>query len=372
MRHPRLSEAGAWAERLKQWDPQNGLLPLLAAELIVRHDFPHGVWSAASPEKQQAWGAAMAEAFQAPKFDDYLDRFAALNRKVVLRYRFYDPYEVESSLSDVLPGFTLESCERFAWSLIRSGQELEARDDWRGAREKYWAVARFGQVIDAQGHTAYEHENGAYLQSLAYKPLKTLAERQGDRTEAALFGYLAEKFNPLRAPNQARPTESAFGHFTSERNAAVVEISGLMILILGGFVVISAVILIAGSRPSARPAAVRAKPVATIVAFTSAVGLLFSSVTLYLTYRPYWYIFQGVVSNADRTQSGDLYDFLGSTQMPPGFSPHGFQMLMNALFYSGSPSFLFYVWTGLTLLGVFGLALIILRHFLGRPRAHPP
>jgi hypothetical protein len=42
-------------------------------------------------------------------------------------------------------------------------------------------------------------------------------------------------------------------------------------------------------------------------------------------------------------------------------------VFLDALLYSGSPSFLFYVWTGVTLLGVIGLALILLRHFLARP-----
>jgi hypothetical protein len=45
-------------------------------------------------------------------------------------------------------------------------------------------------------------------------------------------------------------------------------------------------------------------------------------------------------------------------------------MLLDSLLYSGSPSFLFYVWAGVTLLGVIGVALILLRHFLGRPRAN--
>ena len=45
-------------------------------------------------------------------------------------------------------------------------------------------------------------------------------------------------------------------------------------------------------------------------------------------------------------------------------------MLLDALLYSRSPSFLFYFWTGVTLLGVSGLALILLRHLLGRPHAN--
>jgi len=129
--------------------------------------------------------------------------------------------------------------------------------------------------------------------------------------------------------------------------------------------------LIAGSRRGAAQAAERAKPVATIVVLTSALGLLFSSVTLYLTYRPYWYIFQSAVLNGDRAQSRDLQEFLISTQMLPGI-PHCHNVLLDALLYSGSPSFLFYVWAGVTLLGVISLALIVLRHILGRPHARAP
>jgi hypothetical protein len=104
---------------------------------------------------------------------------------------------------------------------------------------------------------------------------------------------------------------------------------------------------------------------------TSAVGLLFSSVTLYLTYRPYWYIFHNAILNGDGVQSRDLQEFLTSMQALPGV-PHRLHVLMVALLYSGSPSFLFYVWVGVTLLGVIGLALIVLRRFLGQTRAGPP
>lgn len=371
MRNPRLPETGPWIEKLERWDPQNGLFPLIAAQSMVRVHFPLGVWAPPNQELEQAWRAAMAAAFQAPKFDDYLDRVAGLSRKVVPRYRFYDPYEVESRANLDLPSSAVENSERFALSLLRSGQELETRGDLKGAHEKYWTVARYGQLIDSQGHTAYEHWCGTYLQAMAYKPLIALAEKEGNSAEAALFDYLAGKFNPITGEHARYSGESAFGPYTSTRNAAVVEISGLMIIIFFGLAVIALSILIAGSRRGARPAAQRAKPVATIVVLTSAVGLLFSSVTLYLTYRPYWYIFQSAVLNGDRVQTRDFREFLISTQRLPGFPPH-FYTLLNALLYSGSPSFLFYVWTGVTLLGVGGLVLILLRHLLGRPHAHSP
>ncbi|HTS67896.1 MAG TPA: hypothetical protein VMO17_02845 [Terriglobia bacterium] len=372
LRDPGLPEVGRWVEKLKAWDPQNGLLPLITAESIVRGRLPRGDWSPPKPEQERAWRAAMTAAFQAPRIDDYLDRFAELNRKVVPRYRFYDPYEVESRWEAGLPDATAESCERFAMLLLRSGKEFEARGDFVGARREYWTVARFGQMIDAQAHTDFEHRNGAYLQSLAYQPLKALAEKEGRSEEAALLGYLAEKFNPLKGANGNLAGGSAFGHFTSHRNAAVVEVAGLMILVFSGLAGVALSILIAGSVRGAWLAAQRAKPLATLVALASTVGLLFSSVTLYLTYRPYWYIFQSAIRNGDLDQARDLHEFLISTQMLPGLSPHFSRTLLEALIYSGSPSFLFYVWAGVTLLGVSGLALILLRRFRGRPHASPP
>jgi hypothetical protein len=210
-----------------------------------------------------------------------------------------------------------------------------------------------------------EHWTGTTLQSLAYRQLQVSAAKDGNATESALFGYLAAKFDPIKGEHPEMPMESAFGMKTAQRNAAVVEVSGLMVILFGGLVLAAIAILIIAKRPGARP-------VATMVFLTSAAGLLFSSVTLYLTYRPYWYIFQSAIQSGDRVPTTDLSFFLQDLSMLLGVSPQGYTVLLNALLYSGSPSFLFYVWAGVTLLGISGLVLILLRHFLGRPRAHAP
>jgi hypothetical protein len=342
---------------------------LITAESIEQAHFRRGVWSPPTKEQERAWQSAIVGAFQSPKFDDYLDRVAELNRKVVPRYGFYDPYEVQSRAEIDLPVSAFENSERFAKSLLHSGAALEASGDRKGARDKYWTVARYGQLIDSQGRTYLEHGMGTTLQAMAYSQLRASSEKGGNEAESALFGYLAAKFDPVKGKQAGFPGELAFGLDISRRNAAVVEISGLMILIFCGLVVVATSILIAGSRRGARPAAQRAKPLATMVVLTSAVGLLFSSVTLYLTYRPYWYFFQSAILNGERTQTRDLRMFLMYTQRLPDIPPHHY-MLLDALLYSRSPSFLFYFWTGVTLLGVSGLALILLRHFLGRPHAN--
>lgn len=371
MRNPGLPETRAWLDQLQRWDSQNALFPLIAAQSIEKLTAQRGKLTTLTEAQSQAWQAAMAAAFQSKTFDDYLDRVAQLNRVVVPRYRFYDPYEVESREQLALPDSMVESSERYARMLLGNDGKLSATADRQTELDNCWRVARFGQLIDSAGRMEREHRMGTALQAMTYQQLQASAERDGNKTSAELFGYLAGKFNPANSKPEGPPGESAFGHDTAVRNAAVVEISGLMILIFSGLVVIAVSILIVGSRRSAGQVARRAKPVAIIVILASAVGMLFSSVTLYLTYRPYWYIFHTAILNGDGVQSRDLQEFLASMQSLPGVS-HRFNLWLDALFYSGSPGLLFYVWAGVTLLGVSGLALIVLRRFLGQTRAGPP
>ena len=361
-----------WVKKLERWEPQNALFFLITAEALEQSHWRGGDWIPETEEQERAWQSAMAAAFRSPRFNDYLDRVAELNRRVVPRYAYYDPFEVQSRDQIGLPSYALDDLARFAQSLMHSGAELEAQGHRKEGRDQYWAVARFGQLLDSQGRIGLERWMGTTLQSMAYRQLGASFEREGNLSEVQLLGYLATKFDPAKGDRPAFLGESAFGAKVAERNASVVEISGLMILVFCGFLVIAAAILIVGSRPGARPVARRARPVATIVALTGAVGLLFSSVTLYLTYRPYWYIFQSAILSGDCVPTSDLRYFLNACRMIPGVSPRGSIVLLDALLYSGSPSFLFYVWTGVTLLGVIGLALILLRRFLGRWHAHAP
>jgi hypothetical protein len=133
-----------------------------------------------------------------------------------------------------------------------------------------------------------------------------------------------------------------------------------MMVFFCGLMVVAAAMLITRSRKGGQPAAPRTSPVATIVALTSAMGLLLSSATIYLTYRPYWYIFQRTILNGDRSQAPDLRHFLAAIRGLPGLKP-GSYLPRNLPVY---------FWAGVTLLGVVGLVLILLRHFLGRPRAN--
>jgi hypothetical protein len=364
MRHPALPEVSSWVNRLERWDSQNALFHLLSAETIASTQAP------LSPDQERRWQSAMLSAFQSSKFDDYFDRVAQLNRRVVPRYHFYDPYEVESREQIGLPACAFENSERFAQSLVRSGADLELIGNGKGGREKYWTVARFGQLIDSQGSTRFEHSMGTALQAMAYRQLQSSSAREGNRAEATLFGYLAAKFEPGEDVVAGPSGESGFGPETARRNATVVEISGLMILVFAGLVVVAATILIAGRRRDERPPAQRMKAVAALVVLTSGVGLLFSAATLYLTYRPYWYIYQRAVQTGGASHARDLLDFLSATKVLPVVPPR-FDLWLDSLLYYHSLNYLFLFWAGLTMIGVGGLALILLRHVQARARIFP-
>ena len=95
------------------------------------------------------------------------------------------------------------------------------------------------------------------------------------------------------------------------------------------------------------------KPAATVLAVAGAAGFLVSTATIYLTYRPYWYIFQRTILQGDRSQARDLLDFLLATRVLPGL----------ALF--NNVSLPFYFWAGVILIGILRLILILLRHLRG-------
>lgn len=365
VRQPVNPETRRWVEELERWDPQNALFPLITAESICARDVHGGVWSPRTQAQVQAWQSAMAAAFGSTKFDDYLDRVAQLNRRVVPRYGFYDPYEVQSREGINLPPLTFYMSRSYAQMLIQSSDGLEAKGERNSAREKYWTVALFGQLLDSQGRTDAERWVGTTLQAMAYSRLQSSAGKEGDRADAALFGYLARKFEPAEGESPWQPQQSAFGWDAARRTATVVEVSGFMILIFSVLLVIAMVSLIAGSRRKAQPGLQRAQRAAPWVILTGSLGLLFSSITLYLVYRPYWSAFQSAVAHGDTAQTEDLGFFLRSTMTLPGIEPHNLYFLAGA-----GPRLVFYAWTGVIFLGLIGLGLIILRHLPTRPRSN--
>jgi len=388
-RHPELAASRAWIPQLEKSDPENALPYLIAAESIDIANAAlgaplvgaqHGAATRAAPASG-AWQNAMASAFASPKFDDYLGRLAELDRDVVPRYGFDDPYTVLSAEGAFLlwdwgagvPSYAVANSRQFAKSLLDSGQELESRGERGRAVEKYWTVARFGQVIDSQAHTDFERRCGMTLQAMAYQRLQALSAKQGDEGEAALFGYLVGKFGSAASMDKSSEGARLFGLETSRRNALVLQISSLTALVCCALVLAALlIVLVAGrvlalgaraSRPGVAPAALRARSRATALAVAGAFGMFLSSASIYLTYRPYWYIFQRAILKGDRSQLRDLGDFLVATQMTlSGTTPGSVRYLKVPVYF----------WAAVILLAIIGLILILMRHLRSRPRIDAP
>jgi len=388
VRHPAIPEILEWMPQLLRRDPQNALLHIITAE---SSDIAEVIKPSRRPyweprEVNPAWQSAMAEAFASPKFDDYLDRLGAVDAGVLRRYGFNDPYSVLAGEEEGLPSYAFWDCQRFATSILQSGKELEARGDRSGAVEKYWSVARFGQVIDSQARTDSEHASGLRLQAGAYEGLQEFSKNEGNANEAALFGYLATTFGQSQESARrgrssiqpgaawhgasggnsvsgglAKPGDRwVFGAYVSGRNALVLQVSSLIMVILCALLLVAASVLIATIRQGRNTGTPGDHPWATVLVLISAVGLLLSSATIYLTYRPYWYIFQRAILDGDRSQARDLREFLSAIQFPGGFD------------LGTSPRFdvPMYFWAGVILLSVAGLVIILLRHFPIRPEAN--
>jgi len=97
----------------------------------------------------------------------------------------------------------------------------------------------------------------------------------------------------------------------------------------------------------------RLKTKATLLAVFSALGLFLCSASIYLTYRPYWYMFQSAIVNGDESRIPDLRLFLQIAASIPA--------QVRVRFCTAS-----------ILLCIFGIILIFLRHLRSRTRVDAP
>ena len=353
VQHSSLPEIDRWVSELEQWDSQNALPHIIVAEKIdidqvVHKNIPHRV-----QEQSLAWHNALATAFQSPKIDDYFGRLKDLDRRVLLRYHIDDPFRAVANVCRRLPSYTAQDTSRYAKALLESGQTMEARGDRKGALGKYWAVARFFQMLGPSGGFFVRRE----LQE-AYKRLEALSEKEGNNAEAAFYASLADQLGQDAEKELTSRLNSFRGSDLSHWNAFLVRLSGLTMLLCGGLLTTCALAVIVRGR-SLRLSSLLPSRLTLTLGFGGAVGLLLSNAMLYVSYRPYAEILQRFIRNGDESGLSELSDFLASTRVPLG--AQGFIHVWE---------FVFYFWFGITLLCILALLLAALRHFQHRTRAN--
>lgn len=358
-----------WVSELEKYDPQNALPHFIVAEKIntdeyyvahksIPHIFVRGIGSGRGDHRSPAWQSAMAAAFQSPKLDAYLDRRGELERKVLLRYRVYDPFQAvnDDSWWRGLPVHSAWDSFHYAQLVLESGEALEAQGNREGAIEKYSAVARFGQMMGPAGFLWLPR-----VQQEAYKRLASLSGKVANKEQAELYAALADQAGQVQRAGRVSLLNRFRGGDVSRWNAFLIRLSGLVLLLCGACLVLCVIGLLVRDR-SFKLASLQPGRLAVSLGFGAAVGLLLSSVVLFVSYWPYSEVVQRFLRTGDNGGLPELSTFLDDAQLPLGsqFNPgSGFL---------GSQMAAFYFWFAVAVLCLLALLFVVWR-FQRRLRA---
>jgi hypothetical protein len=308
--HPTFSQIERWVPKLEQFDPKNALPYFTVAEAIDINQVLQKKIPKRTSDESLAWKNAMSSAFQSSKLDDYLDRVKALDRRVILQYRFDDLYQAldYNYRGYILPSYSAWDSSRYAELALLSGETLEARGDMVGARDKYLAVARFSQMMGSAGvYLPYAEVN---VPQEAYKRLQGLSEKEGLKEQARFYASLAALAK--RGAEEWIARGNRFGESNVSRwSANLVKASGLAMFLCAGILLTCLVYVIRRQFRGPKPTGLGR--ITTAFGIGGAAGLLLSSATLYVTYRPYAEIFRSYLHTGDESQLPLLSSFLGHT-----------------------------------------------------------
>jgi hypothetical protein len=353
------SEIDRRVSLLEQWDPQNALPHLFAAQKIgapvtYSKEFPLG-----KLEQSPAWEKEMDAAFQSPKLDNYLDRQKQLDHRVLSRYHLDDPFQAASGEDWYgFPNYGVWDCSLYAHSLLESGKSLESRGDGKAAFEKYWAVARFGQMMgDGDGFTFVMKKH----MKEAYGRLGALSQMEGNNGAPAFYASLADQFDKAADKQRLLLRSSFQGSDVSLWNAFLVRLSGLLMLFCAVLLLLCVLGIVVRSR-SLRLSSLHPSRLTLALGFGAAVGSLLSSAVLFVSYWPYSELLHRFLSKGDDSQLSDLSAFLRDAQRPLG------SRFSMGTWYLSSSMMVFYFWFAVALLCALALAIAVLRHFQTRSR----
>ena len=375
-RHAAAPDVPVWANKLKQRDPGNALPDLILAERAdITSTLSGGVSFLHRPGPSAAWMEAMAGAFNSKRLDEYMEQRQALARTVAQRYGFSDPYlVVERAVGPMLPSYALADSYRYAKLMMASGDKLEASGNAKGAVEKYLGVAHFVHMLDAA------HNHPFYMNRImpdvfarlaaAYKKIGT--EPQSDYYADLATATIHNLDQRYRGEHSAMLNRlSAFG--VTGWSALVVELSNAGMLASFCLLLVALIVVLAQSR-TAKSNRLQMGPVATGLGFLGSIGLLVSSVALYVAYRPYAAIYSNFIHTGDASQLATLRDFLIFTRSPIGTQMYRHVSGHHEVFaispYVSTQAFTFCFWLAVTVAGLAGLAVIGGRHLLKHSPRH--
>jgi hypothetical protein len=340
-------QAEIWVKKLLVWDSENAVPHLLDAGLEAQRISGGNPLSVSENQysSDERWMNAMQAAFAAPKFDSYQPALLNLDRDVMERRHLTNPFFFLGTIfSPSAPDLAM--LERYAFMIYGRGKECEAKGDLEGASREYWTVARFGQMVHLHGHAGFERAAGVILQREAYARLESVAARAGQSEEQGLLAYQME----VLSPRYQGLFDNGFWIDVYAWNAEAGQIS-LLVLFLSGILLAGWVVWLAARRIRARNTGGRFETLLRASGFAGGVGLLVSSLTLYLSYHPYAELFNRLARSNDVSDAQWLISFFGFAEVPS---------TLNRMF---TPSFW---WSALLVFAGCLLAIEVYRFFASR------
>jgi hypothetical protein len=344
---------------LKQWDPQNALPYLFAAQKIganvtYSREFPQG-----KLEQNPAWEKEMDAAFQSPKLVTYLDRQNQLDHRVFSRYRLDDPFQAASGDDRYgFPNYGVGECSLYAQSLLESGKSLESRGDRKAAFEKYLAVARFGQMISFDSEFIFLIKKEM---KEAYGRLAALSQTEGNDEAASFYTSLADQFDKAADRQRLLLRSRIQGNDVSHWNAFWVRLSGLLMIFCAALLLFFMLGVLVRSR-SFRLSSLHPSRLTLALSLGAAVASLLSSAVLFVSYWPYSELLQRFLSKGDDSGMLELSAFLRDAQHPLG------TRYSLGTWVVSSSMMVFYFWFAITVLCALAIMLAVFRHFQTRLR----
>jgi hypothetical protein len=356
------SEIDRRVSLLKQWDPQNALPHLFAAQKIgatvtYSKEFPQG-----KLEQNPPWEKEMDAAFQSPKLDGYRDRQRQLNHRVLARYRFDDPFLAASDEDWYgFPSYGVWYSALYAKSLLESGRAFESRGDRKAAFEKYSTMARFGQMMGSDGELTFFM--GKDMKQ-AYSRLGALSQMDGNNAAAAFYESLADQVDKITQQERMLLRSRSNGSEVSHWNALALRLSGILMVSCAALLLFCVLGVLVRSR-SLKLSSLHPSRLTLTLGSGAAVGWLLSSAILFVSYRPYSELLRRFLGKGDDSGLPELSSFLRDTQLPLGTQFH----VGPDSWYVASSNAVFYFWLAVSLVCACALLLAVLRHFQTRPRA---
>lgn len=342
-----------WSARLQAWDPNNAAVYALEASFY----FPRGV-TGLNPQSDRTllagsphWLNAMDKGFSATKYDSYVARKSALDLDVSRSHGIYDPGRILRGIA-FYPVNEPADFDLYAKDfLLKSGADLEAKGDLRGAEQDYWKVAHLAEAIQLGSNNSLESMVAANLQLAAGPPLEGIFRNSGDVSAADLVAYQTDlaqqtKSSVLNSYSPAK-REAEFRPF----DAWLVQLS-LLGMALSLLLILCSAIGLTGNRVlrsqetgAARRLFAKGGIVATVLLFVSAA-------VMYFAYSPYATAFQTYLAGSTpRDTFEELAKFQALQNLPVGI-----------FYWFLSASFKLYFWYAVIAVGAAIVAWILCRH----------